>query len=386
MDIRYYIPTEILFGEGKLNELHEKKMPGKKALIIISNGKSMKANGYLERVEKELETAGVDHVLYDQILPNPVLRHVMEGAQVAKENQCDFVIGLGGGSSIDSAKAIAVMATNPGDYWDYNFCEHGGKKPLVNAPLPIIAITTTAGTGSEADPWTVTTNEETLEKVGFGCDATYPVLSIVDPELMMTVPAHLTAYQGFDALFHACESVINNREHEIGEMFALKAVEYLAGYLPRAVQDGSDKEARAHVALANTLAGFFMMCTSEHSMEHAMSAFHHSMPHGAGLIMISRAYYQHFADCHACDERMIRLAKAMGKTDANSAQDFVDLLIDMENRCNVGNLKMSDYGVTEDEFPKFVSNARTAMGGLFFADPAMLTDEDVIAIYQKSFA
>jgi alcohol dehydrogenase len=83
---------------------------------------------------------------------------------------------------------------------------------------------------------------------------------------------------------------------------------------------------------------------------------------------------------------MIRLAKAMGKTDANSAQDFVDLLIDMENRCNVGNLKMSDYGVTEDEFPKFVSNARTAMGGLFFADPAMLTDEDVIAIYQKSFA
>ena len=386
MNIRYFIPTEILFGEGKLAELHTKKLPGKKALIVISSGKSMKQNGYLARVEKELELAGVEHVLFDRILPNPVLRHVMEGAAFARENHCDFVVGLGGGSSIDSAKAIAVMAANPGNYWDYNFCEHGGKKPLVNAPLPIVAITTTAGTGTEADPWTVTTNEETHEKTGFGCDATYPVLSIVDPELMMTVPAHLTAYQGFDALFHATESVINKGEQEIGEMFALKAVSLMAEYLPRAIADGSDREARAKTALANTLAGFYMLCTSEHSMEHAMSAFHHEMPHGAGLIMISRAYYQHFADCHACDGQMIKLARAMGKADAVTAQDFVDVLAQMEKRCGVDQLKMSDYGVTEEELPNFVRNARTAMGGLFYADPAPLTDEDVLNIYRKSFA
>jgi Alcohol dehydrogenase, class IV len=345
----------------------------------------MKENGYLARVTEQLDKAGVAHVLYDKILPNPVLRHVMEGASFAKENGCDFVLGLGGGSSIDAAKAIAVMATNPGDYWDYNEGITGKGLPVPNDPLPIVAITTTAGTGSEIDPWTVTTKEETNEKCGFGYEKTYPTLSVVDPELMMTVPPKLTAYQGFDAFFHASESIININENPIGEMFALKAIEYLTTYLPTAVRDGSNEEARYYVALANTLAGFNMICTSEHSIEHALSAYHHDLAHGAGLIMVSLAYYQQFIDRHACDELFIKMAKAMGVEHASSAQDFVDALAKLQAECSVDNLKMSEYGMEKENLMKYAKNARGAMGPLFACDPAPLTDEDVVKILENSF-
>ncbi len=382
---QYYIPTRVLFGKGALGGLHKKQLPGKKALIVISSGKSTKANGYLAKVEEQLEMAGCQHVLFNKILPNPVLRHVMEGAELAKQQGCDFVVGLGGGSSMDAAKAIAVMATNPGDYWDYNNGKTGKGQPLVCDPLPVVEITTTAGTGSEVDPTTVTTKEETNEKCGFAHEKLYPVISVVDPDLMMTVPPMLTAYQGFDALFHAVESVINRRENPMGEMFALKAIEYIAQYLPTAVKDGQDSEARSYVALANSLAGFFMMCTSEHSMEHALSAYHHKLPHGAGLIMISLAYHKHFVETHACDELYIKMAKAMGKADADRAEDFLDLLLQLQKDCGVDQLKMSDYGIDEKEFDKYTANAREAMGFLFDLDPAPLTDAEVIKICQDSY-
>lgn len=382
---QYYIPTRILFGKGALDGLHKQQLPGKKALIVISSGKSTKANGYLARVEEQLEKAGCEHVLFDKILPNPVLRHVMEGGALAKEEGCDFVVGLGGGSSMDAAKAIAVMATNPGDYWDYNGGKTGKGLPLVCDPLPIVAITTTAGTGSEADAAAVTTKEETNEKCGFVHEKLYPAISVVDPDLMMTIPPMLTAYQGFDALFHAVESVINKYENPMGEMFALKAIEYIAKYLPVAVKDGSNEEARSYVALANTLAGFFMMCTSEHSMEHALSAYHHDLPHGAGLIMISLPYHSHFVETHTCDELYIKMAKAMGRYHAKSADDFIDALRQLQIDCGVDRLKMSDYGIKQDDLSKYVTNAKESMGRLFACDPAELTDEDVLKIYQQSY-
>src|SRR5512142_3090441 len=197
MNFNYYIPTRILFGKGQLDNLHKQTLPGHKALIVTTAGTSVKKYGYPRRLEAQLDLAGVAHVLFDKILPNPIKTHVMEGAQLAKAEGCDFVIGLGGGSPIDSAKSIAVMVTNAGEYRDYIGSGTGRKQPVQNPPLPVVAITTTAGTGTEADPWTVITNEDTNEKIGFGYDATFPVLSIVDPDLMMTVPADLTAYQGF---------------------------------------------------------------------------------------------------------------------------------------------------------------------------------------------
>ena len=203
MKFQYYIPTRILFGKGQLNALHTQQLPGKKALIVTTGGQSVKKFGYLSRVGQELDRAGVSHILFDKILPNPVKEHVMEGAALAKSSGCDFVVGLGGGSAIDSAKAIAIMAANSGDYWDYINGGSGKGLPVPNDPLPVVAITTTAGTGTEADPWTVITKTETNEKIGGGYDKTFPVLAVVDPELMTTVPPRLTAYQGW--LIHLAE-------------------------------------------------------------------------------------------------------------------------------------------------------------------------------------
>lgn len=388
MQFDYYIPTKILFGKGQLNRLSEQALPGRKALIVTSGGRSMKDFGYLGRVEEQLERAGVSFVLFDKILPNPVLDHVMEGAALARREGCDFVVGLGGGSSIDSAKSIAVMATNPGDYWDYISGGSGGERPLEAAPLPVVAITTTAGTGTEADPWTVITKSDTGEKIGFGCDATFPVLSVVDPELMMTVPAHLTAYQGFDALFHSTEGYLNRTANVMSDLYALKAIELIGRHLADAVTDGGNAEARAAVALANTLSGMVEStsgCTSEHSLEHALSAVHPELPHGAGLIMISEAYYTHFAGTGACDERMVEMAKALGRKDAAKPMDFVHALTALQTACGVRELKMSDYGFERGDLPMLAQKARETMGRLFAVDPAPLSDADALAILECSF-
>lgn len=388
MQFDYFVPTKILFGKGQLANLHTQKLPGKKALIVISSGKSTRSNGYLARLEEQLDLAGVAHAVFDKILPNPIKAHVMEGAAYAKAQGCDFGVGLGGGSSIDSAKAIAVMAANEGDYWDYVSGGSGKGKPVPNAPIPVVAVTTTAGTGTEADPWTVTTKEDTNEKIGFGYEKTFPVLSVVDPDLMLTVPSHLTAYQGFDALFHSTEGYIAKVADPISDLFALKAIELIGKSLAKAVADGKNEEARADVALANTLSGMvesLSSCTSEHSLEHALSAFHHKLPHGAGLIMISKAYYTHFAQVHACDDRMITMAKALGKADAESGLDFVNALSALQTACGVADLKMSDYGVDASDFAKYADNAKLTMGGLFEVDPAPLSREDSIRILQNSY-
>lgn len=259
MSYQFYVPTRILFGTGMLNELHSQTMPGKKAMVVISNGKSMKTTGILERVLKELLAAGVETAVFDKVQANPLRSTVMEGAAFARENSCDFVVALGGGSVMDASKAMAAMVTNYGDIWDYMFGGTGGGKVLINKALPVICITTTAGTGAEVDQWGVITNDETNEKIGFGgYDCLFPVLSVVDPELMVSVPAKFTAYQGFDALFHSTECYISKAHNLMGDMLALTAIENIGKYLVRAVKDGSDLEAREGVAFANNLSGQVM--------------------------------------------------------------------------------------------------------------------------------
>ena len=385
MNFNFYMPSKIIFGCGSLDKLHQQKLPGKKALIV-TGGTSVKKYGYLKRLEEQLDKANINHVLFDKILPNPIKDHVMEGAALAKKENCDFVIGIGGGSSMDSSKSIAIMATNEGDYWDYIFGGTGKGQPIPNDPLPVIAITTTAGTGTEADPWTVITNGN--EKIGFGYEKSYPYLSIVDPELMKTVPPKLTAYQGFDALFHSTEGYINKMASEMSDLFALKAIELIGRSLANAVKDGNDMKAREEVAMANTLSGIVestSSCTSEHSMEHALSAYYPKLEHGAGLIIISKEYYTAIANAHDCDEKMIEMAKALGKKDANKAMDFVDALVELQKACGVDNLKLSDYGMKKEDLPAIAKNAKFAMGGLFETDPHNFTDEEVLSVLQKSY-
>lgn len=389
MGFDFYVPTKVLFGAGQLNNLNIQQMPGQKAMVVISNGKSTKNNGSLARLEEQLKLAGKEYAVFDRIQANPLKSTVMEGGQFARDNGCDFIVALGGGSVMDASKAIAMVATNEGDLWNYVDGGSGKGMKLPNKPLPIVAITTTAGTGSEVDQWGVVTHDENNEKIGVGgLDELFPVLSIVDPELMVTVPPKFTAFQGFDALFHSVEGYISRFANLMGDMVQLTAIEAIGTYLPRAVENGADLEAREKLAFANTLSGYSMVvgsCTSEHSLEHAMSAYHHDLPHGAGLIMISRAYYTHFIERHVCDERFVTLAKALGMKEAEKPEDFITALMRLQKECGVADLKMSDYGITPDEFETLARNAMDTMGRLFDCDRERLTLDDCVKIYKESF-
>ena len=303
-------PVKVLFGPGRLGDLHKESLPGKKALIVTSCGTSVKKYGYLEKLESELDKAGVAHEVFSEIRPNPTRQNVMDGAKAVRDNGCDFVIALGGGSVMDCTKCIALMAVNDGDIWDYSFSGTGKKQTPANPAIPIVCITTSAGTASEVDIAAVISDDEANEKTGIFFSSMFPTLSVVDSDLMMSVPAKYTAYQGMDAFFHASETVVNKNVHPMAEMFALKTIELVAKYLPRAVANGSDKEAREMMAYANTFAGYYMMCTSAHTIEHTMGSFHPDLVHGAGLIMTAHAYYDFFAEKQAAEEPMIKMAKA----------------------------------------------------------------------------
>ncbi len=382
------IPTRTLFGPGTLDELHRQPLPGRKALVVISNGKSTRANGYLDRLYSQLDKAGVRHVLFDKVEPNPLRSTCMAGSAVARENGCDFIVALGGGSVMDCSKGIAVVATNDGDLWDYVAFGSGKGKPLTNDPLPIVAITTTAGTGSETDAGAVITHEILREKSCVSFPQLFPVLALIDPELTLSVPPKFTAYQGFDALFHSLEGYISNKANLMSDMYALTAIENIARNLPTCVRDGRNLEARTRLSWANTLSGVVMCVgttTSEHSLEHALSAYHQELPHGAGLIMLSRAYFSFFIDRHVCDDRFIRLARVMGLKDADKPADFISALVKLQEDCGVADLKMSDYGITPDEFEKFAANAKSAMSFLFPNDRYSLSNSDCVAIYRASY-
>lgn len=388
MTFSMYIPTRLLFGPGQLDNLKNCSMPGKKAMVVISNGKSIRANGYLARTEEQLHTAGVETVVFDKIEANPLKTTVMAGGEFARSHGCDFLVALGGGSCMDAAKAIAIVATNDGDLWDYVAFGTGKGKPLSQKPLPIIAITTTAGTGSEVDSGGVITNQETNEKSAILMEALFPVIGIVDPELMTTVPPQFTAFQGFDAFLQAVEGYVSKGANPMVNMLALTAIENVAKYLGKAVRNGNDLEARSKVAFANSLSGMLMCIgplTSEHALEHALSAFHQDLPHGAGLIMISRAFFTHFIDKGVSPERFVRMAKAMGMENANQPMDFITSLVKLQEECGVAELKMSDYGITPDEFSTLAQNARDSMGMLFDFDPVPLSHADCVKIYRDSY-
>lgn len=170
--------------------------------------------------------------------------------------------------------------------------------------------------------------------------------------LMLTVPPEYTAYQGFDALFHSIEGYISTARTAPAQMVEIAAIGNIAQYLPIAVKDGDNLDAREKVAFANTMSGYSMelgSCTSEHSLEHALSGNHPDLPHGAGLIMISLAYFKHFIDKHVCDEKFMEMAIALGAKQIKGPYDFLQALERLMRECGVADLKMSDYGISPSD-------------------------------------
>lgn len=385
LNVKFFMPTKLYIGKGSLNLLGKLKLPYKKVLVVTS-GAIMTQLGYVGKVQTLLKEAGIESIVYDKVQPNPITTHVMEAAEIVKENGCDAIVGLGGGSSIDSAKAISVMSTNEGNLWDYAYGSTGKEKEIKCKPLPVIAIPTIAGTGTEADPWSVITNPETYEKTGLGTEEIFPVMSFVDAELMKSIPPLFTAYQGMDAFLHAAEGYIAKVSNEISDIFALKSISLISANLPLAYKDGNNIKARENMALASTLSGIVEStsdCTSEHALGQAFAAFNDKIPHGASLIIICREYFKHFSKL--VPQKFIDMAKAMGKTEANSPNDFLTALDELLESCDLLNVKMSDFGIKKHDLKKYVDNARTTLNCNFEEDPVPLSDEQALSILEKSY-
>ena len=196
MNFQYYLPVNVVFGCGKVDEAGElAKQYGSKAMIV-TGGSSAKKSGLYDRVKESLKKSGIESILFDEVTPNPLTTTAEKGAKIAKENGCDIIVGIGGGSIMDCAKGIAFLAVNDGDINDYIFA-----RAASDEALPLILIPTTCGTGSEGNGFAVLTNPENGDKKSLRCPAIIPKVSIVDPECMKTMPKKVLSSVGFDALF-----------------------------------------------------------------------------------------------------------------------------------------------------------------------------------------
>ncbi len=382
-----YLPTRIVFGFGRLNDLKDMKLPGKKALICMTADGLMKTLGIQQRVEALLQENGTEYVLFDRVQQNPVKGNVEAAVAVLKESGCDFVIGLGGGASIDVAKATAVMAVTAGDLWEYAYTGTGGRKELTKA-LPIVTISTTCGTGTESDQFCVITNEETQEKLDFIADAMFPTISIIDPELMMTLPRSLSTFQGFDALFHCAECYVGNgHQNRLLDTYASDGVTTIGKYLIRVITDPTDKEARTNLAYAADILGGYSMVlapvTSHHILAQTLGGMYPTFPHGATLIAVAEEYYKKAAPL--MPDEFDDLGEMLGekRDPAQPGYAFVKGLVRLLDEAGIRDLKMSDYGVKPEDFEKIVHMTVHQVG--VDLDRYTLTDEDYIEILQKSY-
>lgn len=248
----HFSPTEIIFGCGRIGEIAQLAARyGNKALLVTESMEGPLASTFT-RIKGLLEDGGIQVEQFDGVVPNPTTDVVTKGAGMARDFGAQVVIGVGGGSSMDTAKAIAVEATHPGTAWDYN-CHTDGP---TDKTLPIIAVGTTAGTGSQATQCAVITKTEDKDKSAIWHRNIFPKLAVVDPELTATMPKSVTAQTGFDAFCHNFEAYLSVNTNPLVEIMALDAIRIVAEYLPRALADGSDMEARAQMSWADTLGGF----------------------------------------------------------------------------------------------------------------------------------
>ena len=339
-DFEYYIPTKAYFGVGKLNILAEMELPGKKACIVTTGERF-----FVDRVVELLNKNHTESVVFDKVQSNPSDKCVDECALFAKENECDFFLGLGGGSSIDVAKGAAMMFKNPGKAWEYVPYFENAKEAKEAAPL--IIVSTTAGTGSEMDPWSVITNEETQEKLDLFCDELFPGITIIDPELHTSIPKHLTAAMGLDTLFHAAEDYICDYASPISRMFNEKVIKLVADNLVRACNNGENLDARSGMALASMLGGMsecLTMTISLHAMSHTLGAIHHTIPHGIALAICAVPCFEFYE--HSLSPRvtqcMIDMSQMVGY--GNKPEGFTQFVADLIKDTGLNEIDSTQYG------------------------------------------
>lgn len=372
---KYFLPVNIEFGSGKVAKAGELTKPyGKKALIVTGHS-SAKKSGLYDKVKDSLKAEGIDSVLFDKVAQNPLTTTAAEGAAFAKENGCDVVVAIGGGSIMDCAKAIAFLAVNDGDVSDYIF----GKKASDTA-LPIILIPTTCGTGSEGNGFAVLTNPDNGDKKSLRCNAIVAKVSIVDPECMMTMPKHVLASVGFDALCHNMEAYTSKIAQPFTDALSLYAVDLIAHNLVDVYKGTGSKESWEKITLASTIGGMVINTagvTLAHGMEHPASGLK-DIVHGKGLAaltpMIIEASYQ------GAPEKFAKLAKLFGGEKAeNLAGKVRELLEAIELTCT-----LSDLGIEEKDIPWMAENCMKVSAPSIANNPVVFSQEEIAEIYKKA--
>ncbi|MBS4890536.1 iron-containing alcohol dehydrogenase [Veillonella sp.] len=390
MEFSYFLPVNIQFGWNKVDNVAEFVAPyGKKALIVTGRT-SAKKSGLYDRVVAKLDAAHIGHVLFDQVDANPLTTTALDGAALAKSESCDMVIAIGGGSIMDCAKGIAFMAVNEGDINDYIF----NRKVSDNA-LPLIVIPTTCGTGSEGNGFGVLTNPETGDKKSLRCNAIVPKVSIVDPAVMGTMPSHVLASVGFDALCHNIEAYTSKTAQPFTDALAHYAVTLLAQYLvplykhvkataegkPAVLNEIQLTKAWESVTLASTIGGMVINTagvTLAHGMEHPASGLK-DITHGIGLAVIEPVAVEY--TWSANPDKFGVLARIFNHGDGSELGEALRLVVhDLDLTTN-----LTELGFTKKDIPWLVENVYVVATGNIANTVAEINRKDIEVLYKKMF-
>ncbi len=374
---RFYFPTELYSGAGSIKEL-SRFLGADSRVLLVTDGMLVKL-GLAARVTAVLEGIGAKYDVFADVPANPHAKDVQACLAAARTLEATAIVCLGGGSPMDVAKVVAMLMTNPGSWEDYQW---NGLKP-VNAPLPYIAIPTTAGTGSEASKTAVIIDRDT--KKGVGGDFFFSAVTLVDPELMTSLPPFVTATTGMDALTHAIEAYVGVNNHPFTNALALEAISLLAKYLERAYTDGNDLEARENVAVAASMAGLAMDQSGLgiiHSMSGPLSS-RYNVAHGLGNAVLL-PYGMRF-NLSTVPERYARVAAALGcAVEGLSAAEAAEAgVAKVENMCSNMNIPkdLSNYFQQEADIALFADDACKMF--LMRNNPRVPTVEEIAVIFRK---
>lgn len=375
MEFQYYLPVNLVFGRGKADVIGERAAALGTRALIVTGGTSTRKSGLLDRAIKQLEDHGVSYVLFDKAEPNPLTTTVSKGAEIARREGCDFILSIGGGSSLDTGKGIAFQAVNEGDISDYIY----GKKNSDKA-LPVLAVPTTCGTGSEGNGFAVMTNPETLDKKSLRCSAIVPACSIVDPQLMMTMPGNILASVGFDALCHNIDAYLSATSQPLTELMALEGVRLAAESLVSLYEGTEDLNHWDQLSLASTLGGMVINTagvTALHGMEHPVSGLKDAV-HGRGLAALAPFVFE--ASIKGAPHKFSALSRLLG---GKGEWDFTDQIRSLITRLGLTE-GLKDMGVEESDLNWLTENCFKVSAPSIANHPVVFTPEEVKEIYRKS--
>jgi alcohol dehydrogenase class IV len=381
-----HVPTDIRFGAGRLAEVGQVVAAlGNRCLLVTGPAKGS-VGRLLPRVLGYLKEAGVETAHFDGVIPNPTTDTITAGADKAKAHKADVILGLGGGSSMDAAKAIAVEATHPGNSWDYLF--YRDAKPTEKT-LPVVAVSTTSGTGSQVTQVSVVTHTATRDKSALYNSLIFPRVAIVDPELMVGAPKHVTACTGFDAFTHAFESVLHGNAAPYVHPLAWEAIENVITHLPAALQAPTDMEARSALAIADTLAGICIAVagvTLPHGVGMAIGGMYPHVAHGEALALNYPAFMRYtWASAVGPFARLGRLLNpSLGNvTDEEAARRACDEMDAFLKRIGLW-MGLKDKGVPREELPALARQSMVLPD--YKNNPRLATEAEMLALLEDCYS